>query len=160
MTIIFETENFLVRPAEFPLIDRDDGGHITIDPKFAVSTRQQLSPKQSIELMRLIAVTGEAMTNVMQRNGVDIGRINYQDNGNWSVYRSGGPQLHYHLYGRARNAVIQPYGQSLYFPHKDDAAGFYTNNKSLTEDDTKGIRDEIIRLLLQKKYADAEWRLC
>src|SRR5689334_1279270 len=100
MAIIFESLNFIVQSAEFPLVDRNDGGHITIDPKFKVSNRQDLTSREAIELMRLTMIVGEAMTIVMNRHGVDIGRINYQDNGNWSVFTPEGPQLHYHLYGR------------------------------------------------------------
>lgn len=124
--IIFETENFVVEAVEHPLVDRSDGGHITINPKFKVSTRQELTPAQAIEMMRLSVVTGEAMTTVLISRGVDIGRINYQDNGNWSVFAPGGPLLHLHLYGRAKSAKIQKYGQSCYFPHRQENPDFYT----------------------------------
>lgn len=124
--IIFETENFVVEAVEHPLVDRSDGGHITINPKFKVSTRQELTPAQAIEMTRLSVVTGEAMTTVLISRGVDIGRINYQDNGNWSVFAPGGPLLHLHLYGRAKSAKIQKYGQSCYFPHRQENPDFYT----------------------------------
>jgi len=159
MALIYETDHFRVQAAEFPLVDRADGGHITIDPKIAIRSRQLLSARQSIELMRLIAVAGEAMATVMQRNGVDIGRINYQDNGNWGVFQPEGPQFHYHLYGRARNAVVQPYGQSLYFPHKNEVPSFYARNRALTDSDVADIREEMKKLFGESRYADAEWRL-
>ena len=159
MAIIYESENFIVQSAEYPLVDRDDGGHITIDPKFEISTRQELSPKQAIELMRLTIIAGEAMTSVMIRHGVDIGRINYQDNGNWSVFKQGGPQLHYHLYGRAKNAVYQKYGQTLYMPHKDEDPAYYEGFKALTKEDVEGIAEEINRLLNQNKYSEQMWGL-
>lgn len=159
MAIIYETENFLVQSAEAPLIDRNDGGHITIDPKSMVSARQQLTAQQAIELMRLTIVTGEAMATVMNKHAVDIGRINYQDNGNWAVFKPEGPQLHYHIYGRAKSAVHQPYGQTLHFPHKDEQPELYKNLKPLTAADVLGIKEEIMRLLKEEKYAEANWCL-
>ncbi len=159
MAIIYETENFLVQSAEAPLIDRNDGGHITIDPKFPVSTRQQLTSQQAIELIRLTMVAGEAMMTVMNKHGVAIGRINYQDNGNWAVFKPEGPQLHYHIYGRAKSAVRQPYGQTLHFPHKDDFPELYKDLKSLTAADVEAIKEEIGRLLKEEKYAELAWRM-
>ena len=159
MAIIYETENFLVQSAEFPLVDRNDGGHITIDPRFKVSARQELSPRQAIELMRLTMVAGAAMTHVMNQHGVDIGRINYQDNGNWSVFKSEGPQLHYHLYGRAKTAVHQKYGQALYMPHKDDHPEYYATFQKLTADDEASIKQRMIEEFALPKYSDEAWGL-
>lgn len=159
MAFIFSSKNFLVQSAEKPLVDRAEGGHITIDPKAAVCTRQELTPMQAIELMRLIAVAGEAMTVVLRRHGVDMGRINYQDNGNWAVFKPEGPKLHYHLYGRAKSAVAQRYGQSLYFPHKDERPEFYQNLQPLTHDDVEAIGREIASLLQTEKYSDAAWMI-
>jgi diadenosine tetraphosphate (Ap4A) HIT family hydrolase len=159
MAVIFESANFIVQSAEAPLIDRNDGGHITIDPKFKITTRQELTVQQAIELMRLTMVAGEAMTTVMKKHGVDIGRINYQDNGNWAVFKPEGPQLHYHIYGRAKNAVIQKYGQTLHFPHKDEFPDLYKNLKLLTNEDVQEIKKEIERLLKEERYADDLWHL-
>ena len=91
MTMIYESENFFVEAVEKPHVDRDDGGHIKIYPKVRIRDRQQLSPKQAIELMKLTIIVGQAMTKIMNEHGVDIGRINYQDNGNWSVFKPEGP---------------------------------------------------------------------
>lgn len=151
--------NFLIQSAETPLVDRNDGGHITIDPKFPVSTRQQLTPQQAIELMMLTIVAGEAMTTVMNKHGVDIGRINYQDNGNWAVFKPEGPQLHYHIYGRAKSAVHQPYGQTLHFPHKDEFPELYKDLQPLTSGDVLEIGKEVKRLLKEEKYIETNWRL-
>ena len=156
---IFETENYLVEAVEHPLVDRNDGGHITINPKFKVSTRQELTPGQAIEMMRLSVVVGEAMTTVLITRGIDIGRINYQDNGNWSVFKPGGPQLHLHLYGRAKSAKIQKYGQATYFPHRDENPDFYKDLQPLQPNDIILIRQEIMILLAKEKFRDKHWRL-
>ena len=124
-----------------------------------VSTRQDLSAKQAIELMRLTIVVGAAMEKVMNRNGVDIGRINYQDNGNWAVFKPEGPHLHYHLYGRAKSAEIQKYGQTLSMPHIEESPEFYKDLKPLTDKDVSEIRSEIELLLKQNTFTDESWGL-
>ena len=159
MVLIFESESFYVLAADKPHITRADGGHIVIKPKVKVVDRQQLSPKQAIELMRLTIVAGQAMTTIMNKMGVDIGRINYQDNGNWSVFKPEGPYLHVHLYGRAKSAKIQKYGQACNFPHKEEQPKFYEKNQPLTAEDIKEIREEITRLFSQDKYKDSNWGL-
>jgi diadenosine tetraphosphate (Ap4A) HIT family hydrolase len=159
MAIIYTSKNFTVAAEEHPLIDRDDGGHITITPIMPVSTRQQLTPRQAIELMRLTVVVGEAMHTVMNRHGVDIGRINYQDNGNWSVFKPEGPLLHIHLYGRAKSAKYQRYGHACYFPHRLQEPAYYESFRPLTQTDVSGIKQEITLLLIEEKFSDAQWRL-
>lgn len=151
MTLIYETKDFIVEAVEKPHVDRDDGGHIKITPKIRYSTRQELNPKQAIELMKLTIVVGEAMTKVMNEHGVDIGRINYQDNGNWSVFKPEGPYLHIHLYGRAKSAKIQKYGQACHFPHRDEHPEFYEKLKPLTKEDINDIKEEVKKLLKKKK---------
>jgi hypothetical protein len=159
MARIYTSENFTVDAEDHPLIDRDDGGHVTITPVMRISNRQQLSPRQAIELVRLTIVTGEAMETVMNKHGVDVGRINYQDNGNWSVFKPEGPLLHIHLYGRAKSAHYQRYGQACYFPHKDENPEYYKPFRPLTAIDIEAISDEMIFLLKQVKFSDEQWRL-
>ncbi len=155
---IYETRNFLVEAAGKPHIDRDEGGHIVIRPKVGISTRQELFPNQAVELMRLTIVVGEAMTKVMNELGVNIGRINYQDNGNWGVFKSEGPKLHVHLYGRAKNAKIQKYGQACYFPHIDEEPDYYKEFKPLNDaTDIKAIKEEIEKLFKEDKFSNRKW---
>ena len=156
---IFQSANFLVEAVEHPLIDRNDGGHVVINPIVRISDRQQFTARQAIEFMRLSIVAGQALTFVMRKNGVDVGRINYQDNGNWGVFKPEGPAFHLHLYGRATNAKFQPYGQACYFPHIDQHPDFYARLRPLTEADIQGMREEIPKLLLEEKFADKLWSL-
>ena len=97
--------------------------------------------------MKLTMVAGEAMKTVLTRNGIAIGRINYQDNGNWRH------ELHVHLYGRARGATIQTWGHPLAFP--PTAAAFKAqmgNLEPLSAGDIAGIKAEMVRLLATEKY--------
>ncbi len=155
MTLILETENFLVEAPDRPHVNRADGGHIKIKPKVRYTDRQELAPYQAIELMRLTMVVGEAMGIVLNKKGIDFGRINYQDNGNWSVFKPEGPYLHVHLYGRSKNAEIQKYGDALNFPHRE--TGFYDGYEPLTEDDISELQAEIETLMAQERYLDSTW---
>ncbi|MBU0894786.1 MAG: hypothetical protein KKF48_05525 [Nanoarchaeota archaeon] len=157
MALIYETKDFIVEAVEKPHVDREDGGHIKISPKVRLLDRQQLSPKQAIELMKLTIIVGQAMTKIMNENGVDIGRINYQDNGNWTVFSPKGSYLHIHLYGRAKSAKTHKYGQACFFPHREEKPEYYENFKPLNEKDVKGIKEEIKMLLNQDKYLDSNW---
>jgi diadenosine tetraphosphate (Ap4A) HIT family hydrolase len=149
MALIYTTDNFVIAAPDQPHIDRDDGGHIIIYPKIKVGDRQQLAKELAIELMMLTIITGQAMRSVMNKHGVDIGRINYQDNGNWSVFDPEGPYLHIHLYGRAKSAKIQKYGQACFFPHIEENPEYYKKLKPLNIQDIKEIRVEINKLVQQ-----------
>lgn len=157
MAVIYETENFLVEAPGQPLVTRTDGGHVTITPRVAVADRTQLTPSLAIELMYLTALIGEAMTIALNNRGIDIGRINYQDNGNWSVFKPEGPHLHYHLYGRARSAKIQKYGEACFFPFRE--TGFYDSFEPLDAADIAEMQLQITALLKTNKYDLTQWTL-
>lgn len=159
MALIYKTENFTVEACDKPHVDRNDGGHIKISPNVKIVDRQQLSPKLAIECMRLTIVVGAAMTKVMNEHGVDLGRINYQDNGNWSVFKPEGPYFHIHLYGRAKSAKIQHYGESCFFPLLSLHPEFYENLRPLNEDDVEDIKTEIENLFTNNIYSDLNWGL-
>ncbi len=159
MTFIYASTHFNVVSAEPPHVDRNDGGHIVISPKVRVSSKAHLAPHQLIELIRLDTLVGQAMITVMNRHGVDVGRINSQDNGNWGVDIPEGPSLHIHIYGRAKSAKIQQWGHALYLPHKRDHPAFYHQLKPLSSEDVADIQQEIQRLLTEEKYVDTHWRL-
>lgn len=157
MAQIQETENFFVEAVDKPLVTRNDGGHIAITPKVRLVDRTALSPPLAIELMRLTMLVGEAMTIGMNNRGVDIGRINYQDNGNWGLFTPEGPFLHIHLYGRAKSAVYQKYGAACTFPFRE--TGFYDMFEPLNSGDIEEIQRQIERLSLLEKYQFHRWHL-
>jgi diadenosine tetraphosphate (Ap4A) HIT family hydrolase len=149
MALIYEARHFILRTLDQPHVSRSDGGHIVIDPRVAVEDRTRLTREQAIELVKLTMVAGEAMKTVLARKGIDIGRINYQDNGNWRH------ELHVHLYGRARGATLQPWGHALAFPPTREAFRRKMGNlEPLREDDIAELRAEIERLLATGKYRD------
>jgi len=149
MALIFESEHFQIITPESPHVSRSDGGHLIVNPKVTVEDRTRLSREKAIELMKLTMVAGEAMKTVLTRKGIEIGRINYQDNGNWRH------ELHVHLYGRARGAKIQIYGHPLMLPPTRDAFKQQMGNlEPLTADDVAALGAEIVRLLGTEKYQD------
>jgi diadenosine tetraphosphate (Ap4A) HIT family hydrolase len=159
MTLIYETESFVIEAVDKPHVDRDDGGHIKITPKKRVIDRQDLTPKQAIELMQLTMVVGKAMKSAMNQRGIDIGRINYQDMGNWTLFDPKGPYLHYHIYGRAKSAKYQKYGETVYTPLREKNPEYYAKFKPLNEGDIKEIRKQIEKIIKEPKYKDSEWHL-
>ena len=145
--MIYEARHFVLRTLDQPHVSRSEGGHIVIDPKVVVEDRTQLSREQAIELIKLTMVGGEAMKTVLSRKGINIGRINYQDNGNWRA------ELHVHLYGRAQGATLQPFGHALAFPPTREAFRKEMGKlEALREDDIVELRAEIVRLLASGKY--------
>ena len=149
MALVFEAKHFEIITPERPHVSRSDGGHLIINPKVAVEDRTHLSREQAIELVKLTMIAGEAMKTVLTRKGIDIGRINYQDNGNWRH------ELHVHLYGRARNATLQTYGHPLALPPTAQAFREQMGNlEPLRQEDIAGLNAEITRLLASDKYRD------
>lgn len=146
MARIYETEHFILESHERPEIDRLEGGHVKISPKVPIEDRSKLTPTQAIELMRFTIVAGEAMKRAMQKIGITIGRINYQDNGNWT------PELHIHLYCRAEHATMQAYGDPIVPGHKDEYS-------PLCEDDIERIKVELDALFTLEKFSDVAWGL-
>lgn len=147
---IIKLPNFEIQAAARPFIDRSEGGHIYIFPTEPVRDRTQLSSSLAIEYMKLSMVVGEALKSAMSRRGVDIGIVNYQDMGNWGVFKPEGPTLHMQIYGRATTATIQKYGDAVQLPHRE--TGFYDNFKPLDEEDIKEISTDIEKLLSTSKY--------
>lgn len=151
--VIYETDDFVIKTADRPFIDRAEGGHLLIVPKVTLRDRTQLSPKLAIEYMKLSMVVGEALVSAMARRGVDIGLINYQDMGNWGIGRPEGPTLHMQVFGRATTATIQKYGEAVSLPRRE--AGFYDSFKPLNEEDVAELKLDIEKLLQTDKYSAA-----
>lgn len=152
MAQIYETLNFILETREKPFIDRSEGGHIRIWSKLKVTDRTKLSPEKAIEYMKLSMVAGEALTNVMTRQGIEIGIVNYQEMGNWSVFRPEGVTMHMHIFGRAKTATKQKYGDAVQLPHFE--TGFYEGFQPLNENDIAELQKEITLLLGTDKYKD------
>lgn len=155
--IIHETGNFKVGVPAHPHVSREEGGHIWIMGKRHIPDRFDLSPKEAIEIMRLTMLIGEAMIVGMKNRGVNIERINFQDNGNWAYLKGLEPTFHIHLYGRTKHSTIQIWGEALKFPNPD--TDFYDNMKPFNDDDIEEIRKAIVDLEKLDKYKNENWDL-
>lgn len=155
---IFQTANFIVEAHPAPFIDRLEGGHIRIKVKDnSIIERTMLAPDMAIELMRLTMVVGLAFQTAMNRIGIPIIKINYQDMGNWAYKEGKLPFLHIHVFGRVANAVKQPWPESMYLP--DRKTGFYDGLESLNSDDVLVICAEIEKTFKEDKFQDKNWHL-
>lgn len=142
---IYETETFCVFVPTKPHIDRCDGGHIVIMSKIpGCYSLIELPDEPAKELICLAKCCGKAITDILSESGIDIGIVNYQINGNWSVNRSDRDSLHLHIYGRARNSFHQVYGEALRFPNPK--TGFYDEFEPLTQIESEKITDYILKI--------------
>lgn len=150
MAIIFETNNFILETRENPFVDRSEGGHIRIWSKLDVSDRTKLTSDQAIEYIKLSMIAGESLTNVMTKQGIEIGIVNYQEMGNWSVFKPEGVRMHMHIFGRAKTATKQKYGEAVLLPQRE--TGFYDGFEGLNENDIAELQKEINNLLTTDRY--------
>lgn len=150
--VLAQTKHFSVKIASRPHVTAEEGGHLFIevnDP--SIEDRTQLEGEAAIELMWLTIVAGEAMGQALRQNGLDIYRINYQDNGNWSFLRGERPRLHVHLYARIRDETYQTFGQALVFPDPHDAV--YDELKPIDIDTGLAIARKMDELAKAEKNA-------
>lgn len=161
MPIILETEKFIVQGHDKPHHDRNNGGHAKVSPKERYGDRTEMPMHLYLAMMQLVMLTGEAITTVMRQKGLDIVRINYQDNGNWSYFPSmqRDPHIHVHLYVRsnrekhpAGDERFKAFPDALYFPFVDDSPEYYESFEAYSEKDCADIRAEMDRLLETEKY--------
>lgn len=161
MPIILATKKFIVAGHDNPHHDRNNGGHAKVAPKEKFGDRTEMPMDLYLTMMQLVMISGEAITKVMTQKGIDVVRINYQDNGNWSYFPSmkKDPHIHVHLYVRS-NGEKHPSGderfrafpEALFFPFIGDNPEYYNSFKPYTETDCADIRAEIEKLLDTQKY--------
>lgn len=157
--IIYQTKTFsVVTLTHRPHIPRQDGGHIMIcaTEKY-FPDRTALSPKEATELMRLSMMAAEAFQSGMVDRGVNVERINFQENGNWAFLHDKPPVFHLHLYGRTKNAKSQTWGEALYFPDPHDPR--YEQFEPLNDDDCEMIRSKLHDLAHEPRFSDEAWGL-
>jgi len=139
---VIRTDTFLVTTPSIPHIDKFDGGHLILTPLPEVSDRCELADPQAMEIMKLSGICGLALKTILNKQGILVERVNYQDNGNWSYLLGKEPKMHIHIYGRAKNSIKQTWGQGTYFP--DPHSVFYDSNRPLTVTDIIEIKEFIL----------------
>jgi len=106
--------------------------------------------EQSVEYALLSEVVGKALEKAMTERGVEIGNVNWQEMGNWSVFKPEGILLHMHVFGRAKSAQVQKYGEAVKLPFRD--TGFYDSFNKLSQEDILIIKQNLRELLGMEKY--------
>ncbi len=144
--IIFETEHCYLKAPKKPHVDRFDGGHLVVSPKKRFLDRQSMLREVLFDCVELSVHAGRALKETLAKSGIELGRINYQDNGNWSLFSKVGPSFHLHIYGRAKDAKIQKFGQALYFPHPKDEPEFYKLNESLKDGEILSVKNILLKI--------------
>lgn len=134
--LIAETDNFILESHPSPEVSRTDGGHLRINPKVKVDDRTQLSPELIKEMALFTVVAGKAMKMGLAERGIELGRINYQDNGNWRH------DLHVHLYGRSPQATYNIYGEPI---RAARVLGEKVPQEPLTQEDCDAIRTQALK---------------
>lgn len=134
-----------------PHVDRKDGGHLAILPRRHMVDRSDFTLAEAEEFVLLSMAVGGAMYEALPKRKIKLAIINYQQNGNWGVDRKGGPHLHLHLYGRARDSKLQKHGEALFFPPKGDK--FYKGLKPFNAADEKALKSAFRAIIKDKKYS-------
>lgn len=142
--LIIQSDNFTLESHEKAEVSRTDGGHLVINPKHSVKDRTELPQEQVVELALLTNIAGKAFKDGMAERGIELGRINYQDNGNWRQ------ELHVHLYGRSPGATYQIYGEPIKAPRRPEDK---VAQEPLSADDVAAIRKHALLHAKQAGYA-------
>ena len=157
--LIYQTQNFTLEIHPQPFVSRADGGHLRIFPKdkARISDRRDFSSLEAIEFIRLSMIAGQALETVMNKQGIPVVKINYEELGNWAFKRGEKPILHLHIFGRAKNATKQIFPEAVQLP--DRSTGFYDGFEPLNKKDILLIKNEVERLYQTDKYQDSNWTL-
>lgn len=143
---IYEDKYFAVFSPPLPLNCRDDGGHLILIKKEPVRDRSDLSWQEAIDFMRISMAVGKAMYEVL-----GIERMNDEDLGNWGLDDPGGPKMHLHFFGRARQQAHQIRGHHIFLYPKGHPI-YQGHLRSFTAEDTEALRNKVAEILTEDKY--------
>jgi len=115
--VLLDLVGVVVALPERPHISIADGGHLVVVPTRHVKDRRDLIEREFLQMFYGSKLAAGALSVAF---GVDW--FNFQENGNWSLGTDGQPHLHLHVYGRARAALEQPFGEALRFPERRQLA--------------------------------------
>lgn len=144
--LVYEDKYFQVIGPEFPLNDKNDGGHLILIKKEKVTDRSDMTYQEAIDFMRISMAVGKAMYEVL-----GIERMNYEDLGNWGIDDPGGAKMHLHFFGRTREQVHQIRGHHMFLYPKGHRI-YQGHLKPLNDNDLKKLRIKIEDVLEGDKY--------
>lgn len=157
--IIYTTEHFILVRQPRPFVSREEGGNVRIYAKRQdVRERRDFTPEEAVDFIRLSAAAGQALEQGMNKRGVKVVKINYQELGNWAYKFGDKLVFHEHIFGRVLGAPHQPYPEAVQLP--DRASGFYDGFVPLDDDDLQAVKTELQAILATPKFANKEaWKL-
>jgi len=139
------------------LVDREDGGHLCVNPPRGVWERGELAPRELALWSFLVAATGRAMLEVLPQ--LEGGCINYWEAGNWALNDEAEPQgpknprdhrsVHLHLFGRSRRATHPSWrwGEAPRFPDFADRGAWASAFEPLRVDERRDVVERTETLL-------------
>ncbi|HEY0372836.1 MAG TPA: hypothetical protein VGD79_12585 [Thermoanaerobaculia bacterium] len=160
MTLFTCAGGSIVLP-EMPLVDRNDGGNLIVNPPREVWERSELTAEELTQWSFLVAATGRAMLDVLPQ--LDGGCINYWEAGNWALNDAAEPRgakiapgfrrVHMHLLGRSPRASHPAWrwGEAPQFPVFADRREWASSFAPLTEAERRAVVARA-RDLLRTKY--------
>ena len=162
--VIFSGAGGTVTLPPTPLIGREDGGHLLVNPPREVWERSELTATELMHWSFLVAASGEAMLTTLPQ--LRDGCLNYWEAGNWSLHDAAPPagsktprdhrRVHLHLFGRSRTAAHEDWqwGESPRFPAYADAKKWSSQFAVLTPEECAQISARI-EVLLREKFNPA-----
>lgn len=137
MAVIYQDKNFKLESVEKPFLDRLEGAHIQISLK---NDDTKLTPELLGELEKFIDLATEAVKAGRKKRGLDIGRIDYQDDNDKPS------KLPVQIYFREISSIKQKYSEPVNEKHEKDY-------EPLNEEDVRTIEKEIKKTLKKRKDA-------
>lgn len=165
--ILFSCEGGTVTLPGMPLNNRQDGGHLLVNPPREVWERSELTLVELTNWSILVAATGRSMLEELPQ--LAGGCINYWEAGNWALNDLAIPlgtknpqdhrRVHLHVFGRSRTASHRDWqwGESPRFPKFVDSKDWSSQFDCLDHDECTAIRARIEALLVQQ-YAMVQRR--
>ena len=142
------------------LANREDGGHLLVNPPREVWERSELAPLELTLWSLLVAATGRAMLDVLPQ--LEGGCINYWEAGNWALNDQAEPKgpkkardhrkVHLHVFGRSRKARDPDWkwGESPKFPDFIDSKTWSAKFERLHREECEAIGTRAKMLLVEK----------
>lgn len=158
--VLLNCEGGTVTLPAAPLNDRQDGGHLLVNPPREVWERSALTPAELVNWSLLVAATGQAMLETLPQ--LQGGCLNYWEAGNWALNEQAVPagpkrpldhrKVHLHVFGRSRTARHQDWqwGESPSFPRFAASKQWSSQFARLDGEECAAIRMRIEALLACK----------
>ena len=125
---------------QVPMVYREDGGHLILIPNRHVVDVRFFSLQESDEYIKFMKVASTIMYDFLPTIGIDVGRINYHDNGNLEADKVIGAHQHLHIFGRSRVSVNQVWKDYLRFPAWSSDEQYYKNSTHFDSSEKDKIR--------------------